>query len=519
MCDCNLPRCIRRSAHSSAVEAVRRRIDHPNSHGNLTQPAGASVMGIEDKGGPSRPSGVATVNTSTSTDLTLQIRPPSTTTSDNSVVVDDAHQVQQQNSNLIADAMDTTPSFYDVNDAPTPRFQQQSRAGNMQNAYSNSRTPRNIQNQSENGPLSFPMNTGVRGNLCNPEFIRELYENPAIVHYPHFHPKPNTEKLAKINVNPANEGYRLLYLPGGSKYNMGLGDIKRNPYPPNGEYADERKRLESFKKWSNWSSNPSRLAFAGFYYHGTGDNVECFSCRMKLNGWDSVDPVLTHIRLANQYCEHLYYILTNSHITLALGAFYDWSPPAEMNPQWVKPLEVKNIINRHGGPVQKQFNNAMARLDSFTEKKWEEIPGYPSKEELAEQGFSCASRSMIKCYYCGKRILLLSDVGHEQLMPADVHSLYFPQCFLSRVRDMPAPAPILWTPHIPARNGIDSPGQFPRRVDPTRPACRICDEYEGNILAIDCGHILGCMNCLLKFKTNQCPFCRADIGSVMPIYT
>ena len=90
---------------------------------------------------------------------------------------------------------------------------------------------------------------------------------------------------------------------------MGLGDIIRNPYPPLGEYTDEQKRIESFKKWSNWSSNPSRLVFAGFSYHGTGDNVECFSCRVQLNGWDSVDPVLTHIRLANQFCEHLYYIL------------------------------------------------------------------------------------------------------------------------------------------------------------------------------------------------------------------
>ena len=166
MRDCNLPRCIRRSTHSSAVEAVRRRIDPTNSHGNLTQPAGASFMDTEDITGPSRPSGVAAGNTSFHADSRLQIRPPSITTSDNSLAVDDAHQVQQQNNNPITQVMDTTLSFNDVNDAPTPRFQQQSRAGDMQNAYSSARAPRNIQNQSENGPVSFPMNTGVRGNLC-----------------------------------------------------------------------------------------------------------------------------------------------------------------------------------------------------------------------------------------------------------------------------------------------------------------------------------------------------------------
>lgn len=160
MCDCNQPHCTRRSTRSS-VEAVRRRINPTNSDGNLPQPAGASVTDIKDITGPSRPSGPATGNISNSGKLTLQTTPQSSTIAyanengttmlgwkgaDDLLAVDDAHQAQQQNSYPKIEVADATLSVYDVNDAPTPQNQQQSRARNTQN--DNPRAPCNIQNPS-----------------------------------------------------------------------------------------------------------------------------------------------------------------------------------------------------------------------------------------------------------------------------------------------------------------------------------------------------------------------------------
>ena len=83
---------------------------------------------------------------------------------------------------------------------------------------------------------------------------------------------------------------------------------------------------------------------------------------------------------------------------------------------------------------------------------------------------------------------------------------------------MPKPIPLMFTESKPVPKGVDMGRLPPTRIDLTRPACEFCDDNEANILAIECGHVIGCMDCVLKLAGNECPFCRAEIGSVMQIY-
>lgn len=56
-------------------------------------------------------------------------------------------------------------------------------------------------------------------------------------------------------------------------------------------YEEERKK--SFDTWPvHYPVDPARLAKAGFYYSGTGDEVICFSCQGHVKNWNYGDIVL-----------------------------------------------------------------------------------------------------------------------------------------------------------------------------------------------------------------------------------
>lgn len=79
--------------------------------------------------------------------------------------------------------------------------------------------------------------------------------------------------------------------------------------PPFSEKEDmkyEFRRLLSFRNWPSESPvYPIKLALAGFYYDGSGDEVICFKCGVKKAGWNSVDnPVVEH-RGLNSECSFI----------------------------------------------------------------------------------------------------------------------------------------------------------------------------------------------------------------------
>ena len=561
MCDCNHPHCLSRQVHRSAAEGVGRRLDLANSQPNVPPAAAAPLVDVAIPSIPSRPA-TSSSSAAASAEATLQNTPQHSGRglSDSYTLADHEEDLRTMIQWALDELMDWNPPTYeDEEEADLPPVEPQvqranatNRGGHTQNSIrSRQQTPfRNLDARREvvdegpsgSDPRAAQLNNATRRRLFHEQspvydvndsptprnqprnqarnvdsrtslqhLIVDLHLHPSHAHYPHFHPMPNTDELRAIHVVAYDEAEALLSLPGGSKC-----PGTRNPHSPVRQYADENARLKSFKNWRKWIVRPARLAFAGFYYLGFEDKVECFSCRIRMADWNNMDPVLAHIRLGKFYCKHLYQILTTKLDLLVLGPLYDRNPTAVAS-QLLKPVGVKNIINRHGGAAHKNHTDPQARLDTFQIQCWVQKPGYPTKDELALQGFFCQNASTVICYYCSQCV-----VGWPTkdgfVAPEDLHAMLFPQCFLSMIRGLPRPTPLLFTPEYRAPPNVDHGNRPPERIDPTRPACRICDEFEGNIVAVDCGHVLGCMHCLLKFKTNHCPFCRADIGSVMALY-
>ncbi|XP_013418149.1 inhibitor of apoptosis protein [Lingula anatina] len=73
------------------------------------------------------------------------------------------------------------------------------------------------------------------------------------------------------------------------------------------EYKFEIGRLLSFKTWPSVASSahPTRLARAGFYYMGRGEEVRCYSCNVVIKVWEFGDnPFKKHSALS-PHCLHI----------------------------------------------------------------------------------------------------------------------------------------------------------------------------------------------------------------------
>ncbi len=53
--------------------------------------------------------------------------------------------------------------------------------------------------------------------------------------------------------------------------------------------------------------------------------------------------------------------------------------------------------------------------------------------------------------------------------------------------------------------------------DPEK-SCRICYQNERNYVAIPCGHILLCADCVTKLTKDSCPMCRQPTSSWQRVY-
>ncbi|XP_069080453.1 baculoviral IAP repeat-containing protein 1-like [Pleurodeles waltl] len=71
--------------------------------------------------------------------------------------------------------------------------------------------------------------------------------------------------------------------------------------------ADERIRLESFKTWpQDAHADPSVLAKLGFFYTGGFDDVQCFSCGLRLHKFEPGDDPWTEYMKFNSECKYLH---------------------------------------------------------------------------------------------------------------------------------------------------------------------------------------------------------------------
>lgn len=67
---------------------------------------------------------------------------------------------------------------------------------------------------------------------------------------------------------------------------------------------------ERYLTFINWPATAKRqdvnaFARAGFYYTGSGDNVECFCCGLKLGDWHESDSIIEHHKNYGADCEFL----------------------------------------------------------------------------------------------------------------------------------------------------------------------------------------------------------------------
>lgn len=63
-------------------------------------------------------------------------------------------------------------------------------------------------------------------------------------------------------------------------------------------YSTMASRMATFRDWpSAMPQTPLQLAYAGFFYLGRGDHVQCFYCDGGLKNWDPTDrPWIEHAR-------------------------------------------------------------------------------------------------------------------------------------------------------------------------------------------------------------------------------
>ncbi|XP_075127045.1 baculoviral IAP repeat-containing protein 1 [Leptodactylus fuscus] len=75
-----------------------------------------------------------------------------------------------------------------------------------------------------------------------------------------------------------------------SKYDIRLQSTERGPRDHWNLMEDEQARLQSFTCWPMYAlMEPAVLAQAGFFFTGTRDNVQCFSCGGCLGNWEEND--------------------------------------------------------------------------------------------------------------------------------------------------------------------------------------------------------------------------------------
>ena len=70
------------------------------------------------------------------------------------------------------------------------------------------------------------------------------------------------------------------------------------------------QRLATFKNWptENKGPKPLELAISGFFYCGESDQVQCFSCKLKLYNWKEGESVWREHAKWESYCSFLWLI-------------------------------------------------------------------------------------------------------------------------------------------------------------------------------------------------------------------
>lgn len=61
-------------------------------------------------------------------------------------------------------------------------------------------------------------------------------------------------------------------------------------------------------------------------------------------------------------------------------------------------------------------------------------------------------------------------------------------------------------------------GNCPLHIRSNIYRCSICIDKESNVAIVPCGHICGCINCLIGSKVYECPICRGRKTGILKVY-
>ncbi|KAK0168561.1 hypothetical protein PV327_002347 [Microctonus hyperodae] len=331
-----------------------------------------------------------------------------------------------------------------------------------------------------------------------------------------------------------------------------LDEVDNNNLPRM-DYRFESARLQSYTNWPLPYMDPAKLASAGFFYTGEGDNVQCFECGMAISQWAEGDnPMSDHQRwrsncrfVLNQPCGNVPIGVDPSTVPspsprsrdvcgrygeeLRPGASPDFRT-GQNEFQFPSQAKLASFgLATPKGPVHSEYASYDARLRTF--ESWpKSMP--QTKEQLADAGFYYTGNGdQTLCYHCGGG---LKDWEPED-DPWTQHAKWFKKCyyvlmvkgqaFINSVTGQPIAPPSkeeTLQMNLPSKiekveaTASAEPEEKPnvelkavcKSADDAR-MCKICYNEELGVVFLPCGHMVACTRCAPGMTS--CAVCREPV--------
>ncbi|XP_030066010.1 E3 ubiquitin-protein ligase XIAP [Microcaecilia unicolor] len=210
------------------------------------------------------------------------------------------------------------------------------------------------------------------------------------------------------------------------------------------DFAEEQCRIGTFTDFpSSCPVSAATLARAGFFYTGTGDRVECFSCHVTVEGWQHGDSVIGKHRRISPWCKFAnglnfssdcvqnagLFLLHNSNPGRIENCLENATPThttehhADLEPDYL--LRTRQVVDMSDTlyPKNHAMSSEEARLMTF--QNW---PAYCpiTPRELASAGlYYTGPEDQVACFCCGG-VLKNWEPGDQAWVE---HKRHFPKCF------------------------------------------------------------------------------------------
>ncbi|CAL8332304.1 unnamed protein product [Gadus morhua 'NCC'] len=186
------------------------------------------------------------------------------------------------------------------------------------------------------------------------------------------------------------------------------------------DWSHIKKREDSFLA-SEWAKQVSalKLARAGFYYTGSADRVQCFSCRKTVENWCTGDQPVERHKEVSPSCQ----FLRCAHRAVANGLASNGTPYSEEEEDLQYRLRTGEVVDETTYPMVPHMCSEDARLQTF--QPWpSSAPVRP--RALAQAGlFYLGEGDRVQCFCCAGMM-----GGWEAGDTAwGEHSKHFANCF------------------------------------------------------------------------------------------